>query len=272
MPAMVEAVPIVMQVPKRAGDAALHLPPVRLGDAAGLASPPSTSRRRCRSRARWPRQLPRSIGPAGRNIAGRFMLIAPISVPGVVLSHPPSSTAPSTGCERRSSSRLQRQQVAVEHGRRLDEVLGERERRQLDRKAARLPDAALHFLGTRAEMRVAGIDVRPGIDDADHRLADEVVVVVAHLQRTRAMPERAQVGRAEPAVAAEGLGRLAGHGSVSGILSVCSQDFGRCYMPLILRKKRCDFASRLEGEGSPAATLMSSRALVLRARAGDGRS
>ena len=49
-------------------------------------------------------QLPRSIGPAGRKIAGRFMLIAPISSAGVVLSQPPISTTPSIGCERSSSS------------------------------------------------------------------------------------------------------------------------------------------------------------------------
>ncbi len=52
----------------------------------------------------WPCQLPRSIGPAGMKIAGTPMLIAPISRPGVVLSQPPSSTAPSIGWLRRSSS------------------------------------------------------------------------------------------------------------------------------------------------------------------------
>ena len=52
----------------------------------------------------WPRQSPRSIGPAGMNTAGRFMLIAPIKSAGVVLSQPPISTAPSAGYERRSSS------------------------------------------------------------------------------------------------------------------------------------------------------------------------
>ena len=50
------------------------------------------------------RQLPRSIGPAGMKMAGRFMLMAPISIAGVVLSQPPMSTAPSTGYERSSSS------------------------------------------------------------------------------------------------------------------------------------------------------------------------
>ena len=51
-----------------------------------------------------PCQLPRSIGPAGMKIAGMFMLIAPISNPGVVLSQPPISTQPSTGYERSNSS------------------------------------------------------------------------------------------------------------------------------------------------------------------------
>ncbi len=88
---------------------------------------------------------------------------------------------------------FQRQEVAIEHRRRLDEVLRQRQRRQFDREAARLPDAALHLLGAGAEMRVAGIDVGPGIDDRDHRLAHEVGVVVAHLQRARAMAEGAQV-------------------------------------------------------------------------------
>jgi len=44
-----------------------------------------------------PRQLPRSIGPAGTRIAGRFALVAPISSAGTVLSQPPSRTTPSAG-------------------------------------------------------------------------------------------------------------------------------------------------------------------------------
>ena len=51
-----------------------------------------------------PCQSPRSIGPPGMKIAGRFMLIAPITSAGVVLSHPPISTHPSAGYERSSSS------------------------------------------------------------------------------------------------------------------------------------------------------------------------
>ena len=51
-----------------------------------------------------PCQLPRSMGPAGRKIAGTPALVAPRMRPGVVLSQPPMSTTPSTGCERISSS------------------------------------------------------------------------------------------------------------------------------------------------------------------------
>ena len=51
-----------------------------------------------------PCQLPRSMAPAGTKIAGRFIEIAPMSRPGVVLSQPPIRTAPSTGWLRSSSS------------------------------------------------------------------------------------------------------------------------------------------------------------------------
>ena len=51
-----------------------------------------------------PCQFPLSIGPAGTKIDGTPALVAPSRRPGVVLSQPPISTAPSTGCERISSS------------------------------------------------------------------------------------------------------------------------------------------------------------------------
>ena len=51
-----------------------------------------------------PCQLPRSIGPAGMKMHGMFMLVAPNSSPGVDLSQPPISTAPSIGWARSSSS------------------------------------------------------------------------------------------------------------------------------------------------------------------------
>jgi hypothetical protein len=57
--------------------------------------------------------------------------------------------------------RLQRQQVAVEHRRRLHERLAEREDRHLDRKAAGLEDAALDVGDALAEVGVAGVELAP---------------------------------------------------------------------------------------------------------------
>src|SRR5262249_34559111 len=50
---------------------------------------------------------------------------------------------------------------------------------------------------------MAGVDVAPGVDDADHRLAGPVGLVEAHLAQARAVAERAQVVDAEPAMAAQ---------------------------------------------------------------------
>jgi len=61
--------------------------------------------------------------------------------------------------------------------------LGQRDRRHLDRKAARLPDAALYLLGAHAEVGVARIDVAPGIDDSDDGLPEKLLPGVSHLQR-----------------------------------------------------------------------------------------
>ena len=100
---MVLAVPMVMQVPwLRAMPASMSsqslsvIVPARRSSQYFQLSEPEPSTLPC--------QLPRSIGPAGRKIAGRPALVAPISNPGVVLSQPPISTTPSTGCERISSS------------------------------------------------------------------------------------------------------------------------------------------------------------------------
>ncbi len=93
---MVDAVPMVMQWP------------------AERAMPSSISSQACssmlpaRSSAQYfheslplpsvlPRQLPRSMGPPGMKIAGRFMDTAPMISAGVVLSQPPISTQPSAG-------------------------------------------------------------------------------------------------------------------------------------------------------------------------------
>jgi hypothetical protein len=93
---MVDAVPMVMQCP---GDRAM---PFSISCQSSCVMFPA------RRSAQYfqvsepepnvvPPQCPRSIGPAGMNSAGRSIDSAPISRPGVVLSHPPMSTAPSMG-------------------------------------------------------------------------------------------------------------------------------------------------------------------------------
>ena len=93
---MVLAVPMVMQVlwlrampPMIDSHSSLVMRPARLSSQYLKASEPEPSV--------LPRELPRSIGPAGRKIARRSALVAPSSMAGVVLSQPPISTTPSTG-------------------------------------------------------------------------------------------------------------------------------------------------------------------------------
>jgi hypothetical protein len=101
--AMVDAVPMVMQVPnERAMPSSISFQaqssrlPARFSAQYFQTSLPlpSTS----------PRQLPRSIGPADTKMAGRFALVAPMISPGTVLSQPPRRTTPSTGLARMISS------------------------------------------------------------------------------------------------------------------------------------------------------------------------
>ena len=51
-----------------------------------------------------PLKVPVSIGPPGTTIEGRSTEEAPINNAGIVLSHPPKSTAPSIGLARIISS------------------------------------------------------------------------------------------------------------------------------------------------------------------------
>ncbi len=101
--AIVEAVPIVMQCPL---DRAMHpsanahsssviRPARRSSSHRHTAVPEPTS---------GPWYLPDSIGPPVTMSAGRPTLAAAISRPGVVLSQPDSSTTPSRGLARISSS------------------------------------------------------------------------------------------------------------------------------------------------------------------------
>ena len=94
---MVDAVPMVMQCPgERAMPSSISLQSC-LGDVAGAQLGPVLPGVGARARASCRASCPRSIGPAGMKIAGRFIEIAPMISAGVVLSQPPISTAPSSG-------------------------------------------------------------------------------------------------------------------------------------------------------------------------------
>ena len=101
--AIVDAVPIVMQCPF---DRAMH-PSANTHSSAVIRPASSSSSNRHTAvpeptSAPW--YLPLSIGPPVTMTAGRSTLEAAISRPGVVLSQPDSSTTPSSGLARMSSS------------------------------------------------------------------------------------------------------------------------------------------------------------------------
>ena len=101
--AIVEAVPIVMQTP-----AERLMPDSADMNSAMLISPALTASENFQTSVpdpiSLPRHLPFSIGPAETTIVGRSTDAAPITCPGVVLSHPPSRTTPSIPFARMHSS------------------------------------------------------------------------------------------------------------------------------------------------------------------------
>src|SRR5215216_2309035 len=154
-----------------------------------------------------PRQLPRSIGPAGTKMAGRSMVIAPMSRAGVVLSQPHQHRAVYR-VRAQELLGLHGEEVPVQHRRGFLERLGERHRGHLDRKPTGLPNATFDLLGPLPKVGVAGVYVAPGIDDSDNRLPAVVLRGVAHLLGPRAVAERAQIAHPVPPVAAQLFGQL----------------------------------------------------------------
>src|SRR5690606_37554731 len=95
------------------------------------------------------------------------------------------------------------QQVAVEHRGGLHHHFAHRKHRYLDGIAAGLPDAALHRLRPLAQMRVAGADLAPGVENANDRLAQKLLAPKPHLLRALAVREATHVGSRVPALAAK---------------------------------------------------------------------
>jgi len=102
-----------------------------------------------------------------------------------------------------------RQEVAVEHGGRLDDHLAQAHGRQFDRETTGQQHAALDRFGPLAQVRVAGRQVAPGVDDADDRPLHHVLAAHAHLLQPLAVREAAHAGIGEPAAAAQLGQRLA---------------------------------------------------------------
>ena len=152
--------------------------------------------------------------------------------------------------------RLHRQQVAVEHGGRLGVALVDGKRRHLDGEAAGLEHAALHVLHPLGEMRMAGVELRPGAEHADHRLAAEVLFRIAELHHARAVAEAPQVVRRKPAGRAQIFRGLSGHGGRTPagqltVLAVAPPRTVRCDNVVVARAfTGCNFfssAARLRG-------------------------
>src|SRR3982750_1733006 len=124
MQAMVEAVPMVLQVP-----AERDMPPSAARNWCNWISPAFSDSCSCHTAVPepmfFPSALPLSMGPAVTTMAGMSQLAAPISSAGVVLSQPASSTTASMGLPRiaSSTSMAARLRVSMAVGRRLDSPL-----------------------------------------------------------------------------------------------------------------------------------------------------
>src|SRR5471032_3218326 len=124
MQAIVEAVPMVLQVP-----AERDMTPSAARKSSRVIVPAFTCSLSCQTTVPEPMScplcLPLSIGPPVTTMAGTSQLAAPISNAGVVLSQPVSSTTPSIGLPRMASSTsmLARLRVSMAVGRRFDSPL-----------------------------------------------------------------------------------------------------------------------------------------------------
>ena len=121
----------------------------------------------------------------------------------MVLSQPTSSTTPSIGWPRICSSTdiaaMLRNIIAVGRN-----ALSEAEKTGTSTgKAAGLEDAVLHPLREVAQMRVAGRQLGPGVEDADHRAAVEQVVRQALVLHPAAVVDVVLGGAAEPFLRAQ---------------------------------------------------------------------
>ena len=106
------------------------------------------------------------------------------------------------------------EEVAMEHGGGFGEHLADGHDGDFHGVAAGLEDAAFDRVGGEAEVHVTGVQVAPGVEDADDGFADVVFGAPAGLFGAGAVAEGAEFVAAVPAVGAELFGGLAGGGAV----------------------------------------------------------
>ena len=185
-----------------AGDAGLDVDPVLVGDLAGAPLVPVFPGIRARAQRlalpvaaqhRPGRQIDRGdVHAGGAEQQRRRGLVAAAHQHHAV-----------DGMAAQQFLGVHRQQIAVEHGGRLQERFRQRQRRQFHRKAAGHQDAALDVVDPALEMHVAGLRVRPGVEDRDHRAVLPLLRRIAHLHGARAVAEGPQIVGREPARAAQ---------------------------------------------------------------------
>ena len=72
-----------------------------------------------------------------------------------------------------------------------------------DRKPARLQDASFHIVGALTQVRMAGIQLAPRVQDRNHRLVFVIFVPESHLLQPGTMAERSNIIWPEPTPAAQ---------------------------------------------------------------------
>ena len=123
--------------------------------------------------------IAREHGAAGKENGGLVHRHRRHELGGDVLVAAADEDDPVKGVPRHQLFGLNGQKIPVDQAGQVKEDFADGQGIDLQREAARSPDAPLDRLGQLAEMQVAGVCLRPGIDNADDGLAD-IDIGVAH--------------------------------------------------------------------------------------------
>ncbi len=104
--------------------------------------------------------------------------------------------------------RLHRKQIAIQHRRRLHQHFAERHDGDFNREPARLQNSSSNLFSPVAKVRVACVQLVPGVQNRNDRFVREFIGIQSELLVPGAMTEAAQGIGIEKAVAAEFFGLL----------------------------------------------------------------